>query len=414
MNKKVIKKLNKLQEEAVDAFIKSKKKNSIVMFTGLGKSFVFFKALYRLKEEGFLNFDSKVIFISESSTREEDMRKNAIKYADITGNNPVEDFGITFHCYKGTAEWKNQKFDFVCADEFHDSLTPVYSKFYKNNEYKMLMGLSATPNTHIEYKNEETGEVETSKKQLMEKYMPTCFSFTMEDAIKEGLIRDINVFIINNKLNKEDKNVEIKAKGTSFKVTESESYNYWTETYEFALLINSYKTRVNKRKRAALQRAKLMYNLKSKEDIVRKLINVFEKRGKKTLIFGNSIAALKRITPHIISGYSSETENQKLREKFKDSEVLTIGASKKLKQGANLEGGLDNLILHSYYASSGDFIQRMGRLRIADSSANVFIIVTKDTVEELWASEMLKDKSLNIHYCDNVDEAISKYKSLNT
>ena len=77
-----------------------------------------------------------------------------------------------------------------------------------------------------------------------------------------------------------------------------------------------------------------------------------------------------------------------------------------MKQGANLDK-VDNCIIHSYFSTELDFIQRIGRLRQnEDKEGNVFILVTRNTQEEVWLKIMLQNIiDYDITYC-NIDECI--------
>ena len=121
--------------------------------------------------------------------------------------------------------------------------------------------------------------------------------------------------------------------------------------------------------------------------------------------------ALYKVTPNVVSSRQSEDKNEALREAFDKGKVQTIGSFKKLKQGANLVG-LDNCILMSYYSTDKDFIQRIGRLCQNGEIGNVFVILTTSTQEEVWFSKMIENiNNLDITYCPNVYFCLNKLKN---
>ena len=152
-----------------------------------------------------------------------------------------------------------------------------------------------------------------------------------------------------------------------------------------------------------------MYNLTSKEHACKKLLETLDR----TIIFGNSIDSLRRITPFVITSRNSDEQNGYLRRRFEDRQIPNIASFKKLKQGANISGGLDNCVIVSYYSKEIDVIQRFGRLRKnEDILGRVFIFVTKDTREEIWYQDMLinvKDNYKVIRH-KNVKDCIESIK----
>jgi len=95
---------------------------------------------------------------------------------------------------------------------------------------------------------------------------------------------------------------------------------------------------------------------------------------------------------------------------FDKGEIKNIASFKKLKQGANLSN-LDNIIITSYYSSTKDLIQRIGRLRKAGKRVgNVIILVTKGTKEEDWFLKMFVSLGINETRVQSKDiAAIDKY-----
>lgn len=136
---------------------------------------------------------------------------------------------------------------------------------------------------------------------------------------------------------------------------------------------------------AVAKRATLLYNLQSKVDGVNLLIPYL----KNTIIFGNSLDALEKVTKNVISSRNSSDINDRLRKQFETGEIDVIGSFKVLKQGANIKG-LDNVVAMSYYSSEKDLIQRAGRIRKDNKeTGGLFIFVTKGTQEEKWYTKML-------------------------
>lgn len=152
------------------------------------------------------------------------------------------------------------------------------------------------------------------------------------------------------------------------------------------------------------KRSNLLFNLPSKIETTKKLINSL---NKKTILFGNSLDALLKITPNVINSRNSDEKNNLIRQKFDSNKIKVIGSFKKLKQGANLKS-LDNCVIMSFYSSEKDYIQRIGRLRDNGQEGTVFIILTKDTQEEVWFSKMLGNNAIFLEWYNNIDDYLNK------
>jgi superfamily II DNA or RNA helicase len=289
--------------------------------------------------------------------------------------------------------------------EIHDSISPAYIQFYKNNTYKGLIGLSATTKSNQRY---EIEGVEYKKRDLLKQVAPICYSYTLNDSMKDDVSRQLDIYVIKHHLEKSLKTVKAGSKNKPFYQTERNAYDYWEGRFKRTL----FEERADKDLQIKIVFAKLnkiLYNLKSKEDAVKRLMT---KLKGQTIIFGNSIEQLNKITPYTISSKNSTDKNKKILTDYDNGKIDTLGSFKMLKQGANLKG-LDNCVLESFYSVEKDFIQRVGRLRKnGDKAGSVFIFVSQDTREVKWLDKMLGEdnKELNIIHCESVDKAVNLYR----
>lgn len=304
--------------------------------------------------------------------------------------------------------------------EIHDSLTPTYSEFYRNNKYHGLLGLSAKVKKNVYYEKEGY-----SKGDLLNLYCPVIFKYSLSESVDNKTSKSLNIFIIDTQLEKEIKDYKWKLGKKEIITTERYYYDYWHKRFinycypdeEFLLGLTPeefQKFQENKQiliRDTIRKRSEVLFKAKSKEKIVKELLNNIQG---KTLIFGNSLEALNNITPNVISGGSKkkEEQNKQIREQFSNGDLKHIASFKKLKQGANL-GNFDNTIIHSYYSSETDFIQRFGRQRNSSNEGFVFILKTLDTTEEKWLEKALENfNSYNYYHCSNVEEAITIYNNI--
>jgi superfamily II DNA or RNA helicase len=397
-------KLNKqkddIQRQALANWIYADKKGTVEMITGLGKTFIALHALYTMPKNNDIH-----LFLAETVDRAIDLEKDISKYNEIFGTNIHNDYNLLFVCYQTAYKWKNRKLGLVIADEIHDSLTPVYSQFYSNNKYDAILGLSATINRKTSYKH---NELYITKGDILDKYAPVCFKYSIEQAQKEKTARKLNIYVIQHKLDSVNKNIVAGNIRKRFFQTEEAAYSYWDKQHKMSWFIEEKEKRDLKIRITSTKRSNILYTLGSKIEIVKTLLHNLTG---KTIVFGNSIDSLQKVTPNVVSSRNKEDKNKEIREAFDTGKSQVIGSFKKLKQGANLVG-LDNCILMSYYSTDKDFIQRIGRLRQNDEIGNVFIILTMNTQEEIWFSKMIENiNNLNIIYCIDVDFCIKKIKN---
>ena len=380
-----------VQEEALAAWIKNKKRGSCEIITGLGKTKIAMDAIKTLPKT------SKILFLAEVKDRETELR-NEMKKWKVSHK-------VDFLCYQSAYKLTNKTYDLIIADEIHDSLTLAYSKFYENNNYKYILGLSAT----VDRKAWVDQDNDVRKGDLLDKYAPVIYSYGVDEGQRDGTSRKLNVHIIKHTLDSVTKNITAGSKAKPFKQTEWANYSYWTGKIGVAMNLRiPEKAKTLKIVGASNARARCLYNLPSKVVATKKLVKALEKDERKSILFGNSLEALKKITKNVVEGDKSDKQNRAIREAFDKGKIPTIASFKKLKQGANLVG-LDTCVIMSYYSKSKDMIQRIGRLRNDGSLGNIYVFLTENTQEEKWFETMFEEvDSLNMIYYNSVDECIKK------
>ena len=413
-------KKDQIQNEAVEAWKNNNKQGVVEIITGFGKTFLALKALYTMPR----NKDVLHLFLAEQVDREIDLEKDIIKFNKINNCNVHEDYNLKFHCYQTVRNWRNYKLGLVIADEIPDSISPENYKFYLNNRYDALIGLTALFKGDTVYYIKEEHIIRNtfdcdiiSKKELLDHIAPICFSYNVNQGQIDGTSRKLNIFIIESELDNNNKNILAGNAKNKFYQTEAGSYGYLNKLYENTnsleqgLLEDFYKFQERKNLQMFSiinRRSKFLYNLPSKIVLVKKLLNDIKD---KTVIFSNSLESLKEVTPNIVSSKNSDDVNTRLRESFDKGLIRVIGSFKKLVQGANLNN-VDNCIIMSYYGKEIKLIQMIGRLRQnGDKDGNVFIFVTKDTQEEVWLTNMMVGINNYNIFRGNYEDCLKQYNN---
>lgn len=412
LNEDIIIKRNLIQDDIVEQVLDYYQVGdscTVESATGTGKTFILFKLLYKL----FPNRTSKpqVLLLAEQRTRLGDFHQSAEVYKSITGDSPFDDFDIEFGCYQGYCKKQNKKeYDFKCLDEIHDGLTPKYYLSIIFNKSTFTLGLTATPNERLKVSGIPGIR---NKGDLYNKYAPIIVRYTLDKARTDETMRKFVLFEIEHEL--DDKlTCGIKIKGLAGRQTEKSLYSNVTKILD-DMEFPTPRNKMGYRKYLHIERSRIFYNIDSKMREAYSLIRNINKAAPsaKTLIFANSVPILDKLTPFIISSHKPKQVEQ-YKQWFRDGKIKTVGSFKILQQGANL-GKIDNLIIHSYESNPGKLVQRLGRLRLDNSLAFVFIFKTKDTVEEKWYNniiEELKIESSDIIKCENVNDALTEYAKI--
>ncbi|HMT01822.1 MAG TPA: helicase-related protein [Burkholderiales bacterium] len=366
-----IEKLELVQRQAYNAWLNSKGVGTINVATGVGKTIIAFKCLYYALKKSWIVQGSKVTFYAETEVREQTLKDEAKKFKEIYGLDVYKDFNITFVCYQANKPIED---DVKILDEIH-FIGEIYAKQFENcNSY--IIGLTATTS--------ESTVVNSvtflTKEEIINSIAPVCFRYPIDEAIRDGILSPYQTSFIYHKLDETSPYLTL-SKGSRNFVTEKAYYgqkNFNKNNMRNAEYI---------RRKSGMEMAKLLWGLKSKVEVVKNHLRTI---SGKTVIFGVELAILKQITPNVVSGENTKEENQKLIDDFNSGVIDTIASAKMLKQGITLEG-VENCVLVSYYSTSTDFIQRLGRIVrfVPNKLANLYIVVTQDTLEANWVSKMI-------------------------
>lgn len=385
---------DEFQEEVVSAFINLKEPRfgTAVCGTGIGKSKIAVDIIKKLKPKNIL------ILVDGERSRDETWPKTFEKFRakGYLSKTVIE-------CYQTAYKWTNKKFDLVICDEFDFSLTEEYSKFYFNNTYNNLLGL--------------TGFINEEKKELGDKIAPVFITYKTTDAQKDSLLNKTKLNIYRFPLDtRKTIKVEYKKAGKTkhFMQSENDAYIYLEKNVNKGVMMLSMAELEDKKEDINKWKAFLAYSTRKRRNFLlslqssRALARQLEWRilsdndQNKILIFSALTKQSDLICTHT---YHSKNKVKQNIENLNSGIIRTLGVCKAIDRGENLEG-VNFFLFESYDGSQTSFQQRHGRatrLKINKIATLCVLVpyyldngVYKPTQAIKWMKRMVKNFDIPI------------------
>jgi superfamily II DNA or RNA helicase len=301
--------------------------------------------------------------------------------------------GLQRYCYASLNKVRDQVIDLVILDEGH-SLTEHNSQFFLNNSIKRVLMLSATP---PDAKAKEGTDVK--KVALFKQFrIKTDFYYPLDQARKDGLVADYELWVVRTQLDNVDKYIEAGPKAKRFYQTELERYKFLTKMIQkFAMMKNFIMLKVK-----SLERMRLIANSIEKLDVCKRLLE--KCAGNRILVFGGSIDQIEKLMPGQVYHSKSGKAGHAYLAQFMAEEVDVCGTVAAANEGLNIPN-LDIGLIAQISSDSRSLVQRIGRCIRARPDPNhksiVFIVIAKGTQDEKWLEAAFEgmDKSI-INYID--------------
>jgi superfamily II DNA or RNA helicase len=369
-----------IQQAAFEAW-NVDRKNTCILHTGLGKTFLMFKCI--------LASDAKqVLILFEASVRESNIKADIVQYKKFYGVDPMKGRKVIYMCYQSAYKTDIRSIFpegkvFLGLDECHELTGKARWEFVRNSNFTNVDVLAITATLDKESIFEyDFGK--STKYDLINGMFPVCFTYDIEMARQDGTTRDLQIYIYNHRLDNHNRNIIAGTKTQRWNTTEfaqNQHYNNDMRKWMFSRAENKEFVL----RSIMSKRSQFLYNLPSKIEECKKLLQVLPGR---TLVFANSSKALIELgIPAIVS---DNPDYLKDLERFQKGKINQIGSNKILLQGANLKD-LDNIIFLSYYGKSKDAVQRAGRARENGGKLGKLVIfVTLGSQEEKWFTSMME------------------------
>lgn len=275
---------------------------------------------------------------------------------------------ITFSTYLSLTKHDPEEYDILILDEAH-SLKATALPFLRGYRGRIL-GLTGTPPKYL-----------TSEKgQLMMEYYPIKYVFKTDKAVENEILNDYRIFVHYLDLNK-NKTMQTKQ---GWMTSERAQYDWITREIDGAI--------GNSLMFKTIQRINFLKQFNTKEHYAKSLLEALDKT-EKVIIFANTIDQAERLCKH---SHHSKNKNSPL-EAFKTGQITRLSCVEQLSEGVNIPNLKNAIILHSYSGSSPKAQQKFGRmLRLpTDQTARVHILCYRNTVDEKWVSDNLKNYDQN-------------------
>lgn len=389
------------QQEAVRKWIKAKGKGTIVMPTGVGKTFTAFIAIKAILKK----YPTMRVLVVVPTTSLKEQWSQKVVEEDLVFNIEVQVIN--------TIVKHNWQCDILVIDEIHRVASDLFKLVFKCVKYKLVLGLTATFDRL------------DGKQTIISKYCPIVDEVYLIEAQVNGWIstyKEYQVLIevddieVYKKLNKE-----------------------WLEHFEFFqfdwdLAMSMVKPNVGWRNKLAYrdiiykgddederkrvlnqinyhsagfmrtmqQRKAFINNHPKKIEIAKKIINA--RSDKKIITFSNNVKMAEAIDngKYVYTGQTSKKKGRVMIENFLSGTITRLHSCKKLDEGFDCPDISVGIILGTD-SSETKARQRRGRTvrKFGNKEAEIFYLVIKDTVEEKWVKNSHKNDSNYITIDEN-------------
>lgn len=371
-------KRDQVQQDALDIAVKHKR-CGLAISMGVGKTLIGLRYMNYLQELSMHKLN--VLVVAPKLSIFDSWRSDAENFnIDISK--------VKFSTYLSLNKLNPHHFDVVILDECH-SLLNVHELFLSNYGGKIL-GLTGTP---PRYANSEKGE-------MVMKYCPIVFNYITDTAVEDNILNNYQIIVHRLSLNTSN-TLKVSTKKMDFYTSEQKNYHYWTK--RLADSKSKKETQIT-----SIMRMRALMDYKTKEKYAKSLLEDIED---KCIVFCNTQAQADSIC---IDSYHSENPySEENLDRFKKGQISKLSCVLQLNEGVNIPDLRAGIILHAYgnERKSSQRIGRLLRLNPTDT-AIVHILCYKDTVDEKWVNEALKDlDSSKVKYFNVVQENVDDYDS---
>jgi len=346
-----------IQDDALEVALKNKR-CSLAVSMGVGKTLIGLRYIDHLQEQNMGKL--RVLVVAPKLSIFKTWQADSDKFNISISN-------VEFITYLSINKKNPSNYDIVILDECHNLLnnhTAFLGMFTGR-----ILGLSGTP---PRYTNSEKG-------QMVSKYCPVLYTYITDDAVGDDILNDYRIIVHRMPLSHVG-NLSINLKDKKFWTSESKNYAYWSQRIMEA----------NTKKQeqiASIMRMKALMGFKTKEEYTKQLLEDIED---KCIVFCNTQDQGDYMCSH--SYHSNNPESEDNLNLFKEGTIDKLSCVLQLNEGVNVPNLRAGIIMHAY-GNERKSSQRIGRLLRLNptETAIIHILCYKNTVDEKWVGEALKD-----------------------
>lgn len=386
------------QRTALRSWAKAGYRGSVIAGTGFGKSRVGIMAVGELLRRN----EGKGLILVPTNQLQDQFKDEFSKW----GYDDVLD-RVDILCYQSACKLSQETYTVTVADEVHLGLSPIYRTVFTDNTHNKLLCMTATLPEEPEYRT------------LLVNLAPPVYTITLDECVAKGLVAPYKINCIAVELTDEERKAYKTANNMfvhyKYKLGQFDAFNRANQ-----ILANPQSASGEDKKNAAM----FYKAIRDRKEIVQKAHNKILYTAqiakafpeKKILTFGGSNEFTDAMHEAVTNeGIPAARYHSKLKKKekdaalkdFKDSTVKVLCSTKALNQGFDVHDanlgvicGLDSKALQ--------MIQRVGRLlRLSDKDkvGEVIVLYVKDSQEEKWLQNAIKNLS-NISWIDGISSYI--------
>jgi|19_taG_2_1085344.scaffolds.fasta_scaffold00231_31 superfamily II DNA or RNA helicase len=399
-----------MQKKALNSWFRRGCKGVLQLATGAGKTYAAIKAIKWVMGQ---KSDAKILIIVPTTVIRDDVFPDEFKKWNF--EEALDK--VTIECIQTVYKWKDKHFDLIIGDEWHnyipeeddyDSKLYEYHKFFENNTYDRLLGLTAW--------------IPEKKRKISRKIVPVAYTLTTDDAVELGIISPYVEFNMPIEMDKEELTAYNKIQG-NYRRLENKLGGYIAFSRAGQYMKDIGKIKPNDRTsqekeqigdasmfwKIMQKRKKFLYECPSKVKIVHQVIDELNLSGSvifsQATIFADLICVGRN---DILPFHSKLKKKDSFLTAFKNNNngFNHLSTCIAVNEGMDIPK-LPNIIIASRTSGAKAHIQRRGRcLRFQEGKTSyVFNLYLPGTQDEKWLRSSQKTTNANrIKWVKNLNE----------
>ena len=369
-------KRDEIQQEALDMAI-ANKRCGLGISMGVGKTLIGLRYIDYYQQANMKKL--RVLIVAPKVSIFDSWDSDAAKFGISLDN-------AEYTTYLSLHKKNPGHYDIVVLDECH-SLLISHTVFLAQFTGRIL-GLTGTPPRHFQ----------SEKGKMVHQFCPILYKYITDDAVSDDILNDYRIIVHTMPISNINSLPVNMKDGKQFYTSERKSYDYWTKRIAGA-------QSKKQEQIASVMRMRVLMDFRTKETYVKKLLGDIED---KCIIFCNTQDQADRICKN--SYHSNNEESEQNLQDFKKGKISELSCVLQLNEGINIPELRAGIIMHAY-GNERKSSQRLGRLLRLNptETAYVHILCYKDTVDERWVAEALRD--LDPRKIKYFDVNISSYES---